>query len=152
MGSLRAQKLAIKVSENIRSKGKPKTLGQLMKEVGYSNETSKKPFLITRTKSFNQALIAENAPLIEGIQKEINRIKNAMAIKDLNGEDYRTLAGSLDLLTKNFQLLSGGATERQVFVIPSEVINRNKDQQVTDQPQQLLQDVNSNNGSTEPPK
>ena len=35
------------------------------------------------------------------------------------------LVSSLDVLTKNHQLLSGGVTERRAFVIPSEVIERN---------------------------
>jgi hypothetical protein len=124
MGSIKAQKMAMEVSESIKS-AKPSTFEKLAIKSGYSLSSAKRSTQITRTKSFKAALLAENAPLLAGIQEEINAIKNAMAAKDKNHEDYRVLVGSLDLLTKNYQLLSGGATERQVFVLPSEVLNKN---------------------------
>lgn len=142
MGSIKAQIFARKVSETVRG-GRPFTYGKIMKDAGYSDESSKKAYRVTRTKAFKQALIVENAPLIEGIQEEINAIKNAMRAKNKNNEEYRVLAGSLDILTRNYQLLSGGATERQVFVLPSEIMNKN-------QIQQTKEDVKAIGGSVEP--
>ena len=112
-----------------------------MREVGYSKNTSLQPYKITRGKTYQKL----TRPLLDGLQEEINAIKNAMALKDKNEEEYRVLAYSMDILTKNYQLLSGGATERQVFVLPSEVITRNAI--VTSQPSQ---DVNTVNGSVKP--
>lgn len=142
MGSVKAQKMAMIVSESIRT-GEPMTYEKAALKAGYAPSSAKRPHQVTRTKSYQTAMIAENAPLLEGIQKEINAIKNAMAAKDKNNEDYRVLVGSLDLLTKNYQLLTGGATERQVFVLPAEVINKNA--LLTKDEKSL-----SNNGSTQP--
>ena len=124
MGSTNAQRAAMKVSETVR-KGELVKMGKILKEVGYSDETAKRPRSVTSTASYKKALELEKRPLIYGIQLEINRIKEAMASRDLRGEEYKVLAGSLDILIKNYQLLSGGATERQVFVLPSEVMERN---------------------------
>ena len=118
-------------------KGELIKMNEIMKDVGYSPATCKHPEKVTETKTYK-----ENAPrLIEGIAPEIERIKRAMARKNLDNEEYKVLVASLDVLTKNHQLLSGAATERRVFVIPSEVIGRND----IDTSQPLLE-----NGSTEP--
>lgn len=142
MGSLNAQMVGMKVLENI-GKNKRVNLGKIIKDAGYSKNTALTPTLVTNTKSYQKAIELEKRPLIDGLQKEINRIKDALASKNLKNEEYRVLIGSLDVLTKNYQLLSGGATERQVFVLPAEVMERN-------QIQSSKEDVNSNNGSTEP--
>lgn len=125
MGSITAQQAAAKVSETIR-KGKQVKIGKILREVGYSDATANSPTIVTKTDSFQKALAVESVPLIKGLQEEITRIKAAMARKNLDNEEYRVLAGSLDIMTRNYQLLSGGATERQVFVLPSEVMARNQ--------------------------
>jgi hypothetical protein len=142
MGSIKAQKMAMKVSENIKGE-RPSTFEKIALEVGYAPSSAKRSTQITRTKSYKTAMIAENAPLLEGLQEEINAIKNAMRLKDKTNEDYRVLAGSLAILVDKFQLLSGGATERQVFVLPSEVMQSNN---LVQSEQKLLQE----NGSIEP--
>ena len=124
MGAINPQKVALKVSETIR-KGKLVNLEDIILETGYSKTTARKPKLVTNTKAYKATMAIEQAPLIEGIQAEINRVKLAMSKKDLSTQDYRTLTYAMDILTKNYQLLSGGATERQVFVLPSQVIERN---------------------------
>jgi len=131
MGSINAQMSAIKVSETIR-KGKKVILGDILKENGYSDATANSPSLVTKTKSYMTALELEKRPLLEGLQREINEIKQAMANKDKSKEEYRTLVGSLDIVTRNYQLLSGGATERQVFVLPSEVLEKNSIKEISD--------------------
>lgn len=121
MGSLNAQKFANKVSEKVL-KGELVNLGKIAREVGYSESVAKAPSHITNTKTYRTVA----KPLIEGLQSEIERVKLAMSKKDLCDEEYKVLVYSLDVLTKNYQLLSGGATERQVFVLPAEVLERNK--------------------------
>lgn len=88
----------------------------------------------------------EQKPLLEGLQAEINRAKLALSRKDLSQEDARTLGYLMDIMIKNYQLLSGGATERQVFVLPSQVMGRNAITESPQNDQKLLPD----NGSTEP--
>lgn len=123
MGSINAQQVAIKVSEAIR-KGELVNLGKIIKNNGYTKQTSLAPQRVTNTKSYKKALELESRPLIAGMQSEINRIKDAMSKRDLGTEEYRALVYGLDILTKNYQLLSGGATERQVFVLPSQAMKR----------------------------
>ena len=120
MPSLNAQLVAQKVSETIRT-GRKVVLGEIIRNSGYSRETSLKPKLVTDTKSYKTAI----TPLIDGMAIEIQRIKDAIASRDLNQEEFRTLIYSFDTLVKNHQLLSGGATSRQIFCIPSEIMEKN---------------------------
>ncbi len=131
MGSINAQVVAQKVSEKLRT-GKLVKYGEILLDTGYSKSVSRRPKIVTETDAYKKALKVEQLPLIEGLQHEITRIKLAIQSKDLKREEYRTLIGSLDILTKNYQLLSGGATERQVFVLPSEVMNKNNIQHTLD--------------------
>lgn len=129
MASVNAQQVGIKVLENIK-KGKKVKVGEIMKNAGYSDKTCLNPKLVTDTKSYRNTIALEAKPLIAGIAEEIERIKLALSTKVLENEEYRTLIGALNILVQNYQLLSGGATERQVFVLPSEVMERNSIQTV----------------------
>lgn len=142
MGSINAQVVAKKISDTIGKKKKV-VLGEILRDTGYSKQTSLTPSLVTNTVAFQKAMELERKPLLEGLQREINEIKLAMSKKNKNKEEYRTLVGSLDILVSNYQLLSGGATQRQVFVLPGEVMEKNIIEQKSP-------DVNSINGSTEP--
>ena len=142
MGSINAQIVARKISENV-GRGKRIKLGEIIKDAGYSSSVSETPQRVTETKAFKAAFALEQKPILDGMQAQINKVKAAIANKNLNAEEYRTLVGSLDILIKNYQLLSGGATERNVFVLPSQVIERNNIS-VTDE-KSMLKD-----GSTEP--
>lgn len=106
MGSINAQRVAKKVSETIE-KGQLVDLGDIIASSGYTKMTSLSPALVTNTISYKKALELETRPLIAGIQKEISRIKDALATKDYTQEETRVLAGTLDILSKNFQLLQG---------------------------------------------
>lgn len=134
--SLNVKSVAHAVVKKVRQ-GKLVKVGEIMKEQGYSDSYSEQPHRIMKQPEFQE--VAQ--PLITGLAGEIARIKAAMARKNLDNEEYKVLVASLDVLTKNHQLLSGGATERRVFVIPSEVIGRND----IDTSQPLLE-----NGSTKP--
>ena len=124
MTILNPVKVARRISENIRN-GKKINQGEIIRSVGYSKNTSLKPKLVTETQAYKQEMLTLNQPLIEGIQEHITKLKQELANRNLSQEEYRTLVGSLDIYIKNYQLLSGGATERQVFVIPSEIMAKN---------------------------
>lgn len=109
MGSINAQLFAQKVSETLR-KGKKVNKGKLALESGYSLEVSKKPHMITKTKSYQVAFALENKEIVDKIDRDIARIQQAIASKNLKKEELKTLVTSLDTFIKNKQLLSGGAT------------------------------------------
>jgi hypothetical protein len=120
--------VAKKVAHKVRT-GQKVILGEIIRESGYSMNKSLQPSRVTNTVAYKKEMEQSSRPLIEGLQKEISRIKDALAKKNYNNEEVRVLVASLDVLTRNYQLLSGGATERQVFVLPSEVMNKNSIQQ-----------------------
>lgn len=100
------QKRAVEtLSENLRTGG---TLGKALLEAGYSKEVSLKPKLVTESEGFKEA--AE--PFVKQMEKERQRLIKSMMAKDLDKVAYSDHAKALDTLTKNIQLLSGGATER----------------------------------------
>lgn len=141
MGSINATRLAHKVVDKI-AKGELVNLEDLVIQVGYSKTTARHPTSVTRTIAYQKAMAIEQKPLLEGLQSEINRIKLAISQKDLSKEDLRSLTYTMDIYFKNYQLLSGGATERQVFVLPSEVMQKNNIEQ------SKQEDVKGLNGST----
>lgn len=105
------QNVAKKISETIRKKKKI-VLGDILDDCGYAETTCKKPKLVTETKAFKKAI----KPLAEGLDKEIERLKKELSTRDLSEEKYAELTRSLDILIKNYQLLSGGETERSGIV------------------------------------
>jgi len=110
MASENAKQVAKKVSETIR-KGKKVVLGKIIKDVGYAKSTSEHPDLITNTKSYQKGI----KPVIQQIEKEIQRLQIAISKKKLSKVAYSEAVRSLDLLIKNKQLLSGKETERHGF-------------------------------------
>lgn len=122
MGSINAQLVAMKVSEKAR-KGEKISVSQIMRDVGYSKHTARN-VKASHTNAFKIALELEKKPLLERLELQIKKFQSAMEQKELNGEDTRVIASSLDIYIKNYQLLSGGATERQVFVLPSQAMKR----------------------------
>jgi hypothetical protein len=120
MGSINVQTFVTKMAEKVRNKELVK-MGEIALDSGYSKMVANSPTKITRTKTY----IKLAKPLVDRLDKEINAIELEMSRKDKSKEDYRTLVGSLDILIKNKQLLSGGATSMNVLVLPSDVLNKN---------------------------
>ena len=89
-------------------KGRKVVLGKIIEKHGYKKSIAKSPKKVTDTQSYKD----EIEPFLDGLIKERQRILTAIKGKDLNNVQYEGLTRSLDLLTKNIQLLSGGATER----------------------------------------
>ncbi len=53
---------------------------------------------------------AINKPILERYQAELKDILNALALKDKNSEEYRTLIEAMNATQRQIQLLTGGAT------------------------------------------
>ena len=112
MSSERAKNAVRIITEKYRNK-KPVVLGKVLLEAGYSESTSKQPSRILETESYQEAI----EPIVTQIEKERQRLLKSMTEKDLTKVKYEDAARSLDLLTKNAQLLSGKETERTGFNI-----------------------------------
>ena len=124
MPVLNPQRFAKKISESI-SQGKLVNQGVIAREIGYSLQTSQAPQRITETKAYKEAMERYKKPLLERLDENINKTELALSKKNLTKEDARTLTGMLDVFIKNKHLLSGGLTSLNVFVLPSEVMQRN---------------------------
>lgn len=106
MVSIPAQEVAKEVLENVR-KGKRPNLGKIIKSKGYAETTSTVPTQVTNTKSYQDVI----RPFVEQLEQERQRAIRALSNKNLDEERYKDLVDAIDKLTKNHQLLSGGATE-----------------------------------------
>jgi hypothetical protein len=107
MASENAKRAATKVVESLGT-GKKVNMGKILREVGYSDNTSGNPQEVTGTKSYQSVVM----PFLEKLEAERNRILMEISTKDLDNERHTDLVRSLDTLTKNVQLLSGKETER----------------------------------------
>lgn len=105
MGTERQKKVAKIVSENIRHKN-PKNKGEILKESGYPESTSKRPSQVFESKGVKEIL----KPIIEQLEAERQRAIKAMAGK-ISKAKYRDLTDNVDKMTKNIELLSGRPTE-----------------------------------------
>jgi hypothetical protein len=120
MASERAKNAARKVLEKSR-KGEPVIMGQVLREVGYSEGTTITPSKVTETKSYQD----EITPFIQKLEKERDRIVSALSRKDLDEVQYQHLTSAVDTLTKNIQLLGGKETQKMGVTI--NVVNYDAD-------------------------
>jgi len=128
MASINAKEVAKEVSENIR-KGKKVILGEIIKNNGYAESTSESPQRVTNTQSYQE----EIKPIVNRWKKERDRLTTELEKRDLSKERYETVMKSIDIVTKNIQLLSGGNTDQlQVLIMPAELINKNDTSQNTE--------------------
>lgn len=106
MATLRQRLAVLKISENIRNNGTMKPMGQILKEVGYSESVCKHPDRVTNTKGWeelmNQYLLQD-----EELLRIHNKLLNAQKVVriSLTGEfitqsDYSTISKALDLAYK----------------------------------------------------
>ena len=116
MASEDAKNVAKEVLENIGT-GKKTSLRKIIKKNGYAQNTADNPKLVTETKSYMSVV----NPIVMRWEKERERITTALENKDLTKEKYDTLTKSLDIITKNIQLLTGGETERAGLIINFDV-------------------------------
>jgi len=102
------QKLIEIIIDNYGKKGKRKALGEMMIEAGYSENSSLNPKLII-TEEMQEII----NPVIEKMEKIRTSALDRITDEKLDQGTARDNIYIADLLTKNIQLLNGGATERQ---------------------------------------
>lgn len=107
MASKDAENVAKQVLETIGS-GKKVIMGEIIRQNGYSPNTSLTPKLVTETESY-QAVVQ---PIVARWQREITRIQKELEGRELSDEKYKDLVDSMDKLNKQVQLATGGVTER----------------------------------------
>lgn len=120
MTSINAENVAKEVLETI-GKGKKVKLGKIIKKNGYAQNTADNPKLVTETESFKSVI----NPIVEKWAKERDRLTNELLTRDLSKERYDSVIKSIDLFTKNIQLLSGGNTGK--IAIDDGLIQEQKD-------------------------
>lgn len=106
MATERQKKVAQKLSENVRV-DKPKNQGEILKESGFSESTSEKPYRVIQSKGVQEEL----DPVVEMMRTERNAALE-LANEKRGSAAYRDLIAAADKLTKNIELLSGNPTER----------------------------------------
>jgi hypothetical protein len=106
MSSEDAKNVAKEVLETL-GKGKKVILGKIAIKNGYAKNTADNPLNITETKSYQGVI----SPIVEQLELERQRLLTYIKSKKLSNVNYSEAIRSLDIITKNIQLLSGGKTE-----------------------------------------
>ena len=109
MSSIAAKKVAEEVLETI-GRGEIPSVNKIAPKKGYTKKTAKSGN-IQKTKTFQRIIEEGKKPLLERLIIERDRALQAMKGK-ISKAKYRDLVDSVDKITKNVQLLSGGDTER----------------------------------------
>ena len=116
MASLNAEAVAKDVIETVR-KGKKVNFQKLQKKHGYT-DASARAMKVKKTKTFQKRI----APLVDRLKSEIDRIQLEMSNRDITDEKYIELAKVMDIYIKNYQLFTGGDTERsRIVFMPNEL-------------------------------
>lgn len=105
MASINAENVAREVLETIGKKKKP-SVRAIAPKYGYAPSTANSGE-IQKTKTYQNII----NPVVQSWVKERERLTKALSEKDLNKLAYRDGIDAIDKLTKNIQLLTGGATE-----------------------------------------
>lgn len=100
------QKLIKIIVENYGVKGNTKSLGEMMLEAGYSEESSKNPKQI-----ITEEMQEKINPIITKMEEVRLRALNRITDEKLDSASAKDNASIADIMTKNSQLLSGGKTE-----------------------------------------
>lgn len=104
-----ARAVAFDVIGQVR-KGLKVNLGETIVKHGYKESVSKKPKKITEQLAYKEVM----APMIAQLESERQRTMTSMSKRNLDNVslvDYTDLVRSMDILTKNIQLLGGKPTE-----------------------------------------
>lgn len=100
--------------------GTKKSKAQIIREAGYSREVSEKPELVYESKAVKDQL----STFISTLEKKRQKSLNAITDEKLKRANARDNAYITDILTKNHQLLTGGATENIAINLPNSVYER----------------------------
>lgn len=104
MASVAAKAVAKEVVEMV-GKGKRPNITKIAQKKGYSPSMARSG-KVQKTKSYQ----AELSPLVQRLEEERDAVVEALK-KKRKGAKYRDLIDGLDKITKNLQLLTGGATQ-----------------------------------------
>jgi len=107
------EKLVEIINKNLKEKGLTKTLGEMLLEAGYSEDTSEQPSRIIESPEIQNAI----EPTLDKMRDIRARALQKITDEKLDAEKARDLGSLADIMTKNIQLLSGGETERQTISI-----------------------------------
>jgi hypothetical protein len=113
MATPKQEKLIRLVRENMGKVGNTKTLGELMLEAGYAQSTADNPYEIFESPAVQGGL----EDLLKMLDDKRRMAINKITEDKLDKTSPRDLAYIGDVLTKNHQLLSGGATANIVLPI-----------------------------------
>lgn len=107
MASDTAKAVAHEVIANLsKPQGKRKSKKAILAAHGYKPSIQESPSIVTNTKSYQETI----QPFVQRMVIERDRAIGAMARK-ISKAKYRDLTDSIDKLTKNIQLLTGGSTQ-----------------------------------------
>ena len=105
MASINAKAVAQEVMEKVRN-GKKINMQNIQKNHGYSPKSAKS-MKAKRTKTYKK----EMRPIVEQLEAERQAVIKCLP-KARGEAKYRDLVNAIDKLTRNIQLMGGGATER----------------------------------------
>jgi hypothetical protein len=124
MATPKQEKLIQLLLENLGKEGSRKSLGEMMRESGYSEAQSKNPYQIMESNGVQEGI----AEFVSELKAKRDKALKSITEDKLADASARDNAHIVDILTKNIQLLSGQDTERSSVVIkevkdmtPSEV-------------------------------
>jgi len=106
MATIKQQRVAKNIKKALGNK-KPITGGEIVENSGYGKSMKLYPKRIIQSKGVKE----ETKPIIEQLEEERKRAIKLLKTK-ISKAQYHQLVDAIDKLTKNIQLLSGGATER----------------------------------------
>lgn len=106
MASIAAEKVAQEVLKSLGNSRKP-VLRKIAREAGYSEHTADSPKNITETKSYQRVI----TPIAREMEKVRTKALKELQRKDLTEVEYIDLASTVNKMTHDIQILTGGATE-----------------------------------------
>lgn len=121
MASENAKRVAHEVIKTV-SNGKKVNKKKIQEKNGYSS-SSAKSYKAMETKTYKDAI----TPFANKLETERQRIINNIGKRKLDKVEYKKLIDSIDVLTKNIQLLSSKETEKSGLTI--QVIDYQKNEQ-----------------------
>jgi len=101
MATIKQKKVISKIIENRGN------VSRAMRESGYTEASAKNPKNLTESKGYKEAV----SPFVQQMMEERQRLLDSMTTEDLTSVKYKDKTDSVDKLTKNIQLLTGGSTE-----------------------------------------
>lgn len=113
MPTPKQEKLIKLLLENLGNPNSTRTLGEMILEAGYSKTMSENPYQILESETVKEGLEDFTKQLTDKRQRAITYLTDVK----LEKSEAKDLTDIIDKLTKNIQLLSGGATEKKEMTV-----------------------------------